>query len=767
LTRFPAFLLSLVLIPASSGQLKAAPDPRIELAALALAAEPDVALKWAATLLETRPQEARPWGLEYWRGRRLLELGRPAEAIPALEAALRDSSALAPSIRWRLALAHEQQKELDKAAEQALILLTQAIGQRTEVVELLERTLVGGGDCRALERVPALAWRDAERRRLALARGHCAARQDREVEAVHLWSQLLIASTADDVALEAALQLFARVKPETLNGLSALQLADAFYQHRDFEKALVFFEVGLAKQAKVAAPAALYDPRYARARSLFWLERFDAAASAFDEAAKATPDAGNRVAALYQKARSLELSGLEGTGARLIEASQAFDAVLAQTRSGRWGGAASISRLRLAQVLGREPEALALAQTLIDTKQRDSATQALMFLASTDLARGRIDRAPAWLDLAALFGRPAKKPLPRQLGLEQDYWRARLAELKGDKNQAVEAYARLFAAAPYDPVGQAAIARLRRAPLDTVATALAQKHTRATKIDDLFFAGRLLGAGRLEGVEARKRLLGMLSADALQAPHLRHEAAPPSEWPLWNAMLTRPEELMLGLGFFDEAGPIVNARFPIAQPRLALAASLMLEKAQAFRQALLIGENLNKRLPKNLPAATVAPALRRALYPLGYAPILLAESRRQAIDPFLLAAVIREESRFDPEAISPVSARGLTQFVLPTAMDVGNRLKLGKLEARDLHRPEIAIKLGAAYLAEIGKRLEGHGPATVAAYNAGPSQARLWRRYCVSDDPVEYLTKVGFKETRDYLTKVLTSRAHYTEIYAP
>ena len=53
----------------------------------------------------------------------------------------------------------------------------------------------------------------------------------------------------------------------------------------------------------------------------------------------------------------------------------------------------------------------------------------------------------------------------------------------------------------------------------------------------------------------------------------------------------------------------------------------------------------------------------------------------------------------------------------------------------------------------------------LAAYNAGEDQAALWRSYCLSDDTAEYLTKVGFRETRGYLRKVLRSRARYRELY--
>jgi soluble lytic murein transglycosylase len=96
---------------------------------------------------------------------------------------------------------------------------------------------------------------------------------------------------------------------------------------------------------------------------------------------------------------------------------------------------------------------------------------------------------------------------------------------------------------------------------------------------------------------------------------------------------------------------------------------------------------------------------------------------------------------------------------------VAARNGLGPVSPQDLERPEIAVALAAAYLRELHDRFGGSLPDVVAAYNAGEPQAALWRRYCVSEEAEEYLSKISFHETRNYLTKVLTSRAHYAELY--
>jgi soluble lytic murein transglycosylase len=137
------------------------------------------------------------------------------------------------------------------------------------------------------------------------------------------------------------------------------------------------------------------------------------------------------------------------------------------------------------------------------------------------------------------------------------------------------------------------------------------------------------------------------------------------------------------------------------------------------------------------------------------------------VDPYLLTALIREESRFDSRAVSAASARGLTQFVLSTASRLAPRAGLDSVSPEDLHRPEVSIALGAAYLEELLERFDGREHQAVAAYNAGENQAELWLSYCFTMEPEEYLTKVGFRETRSYLSNVLGSRAQYADLYAP
>ncbi|HEY0781254.1 MAG TPA: transglycosylase SLT domain-containing protein, partial [Thermoanaerobaculia bacterium] len=182
-------------------------------------------------------------------------------------------------------------------------------------------------------------------------------------------------------------------------------------------------------------------------------------------------------------------------------------------------------------------------------------------------------------------------------------------------------------------------------------------------------------------------------------------------------------------------------------------------------RSILQAEALRLRMPDRLPLAVLPRAYRQILYPFAYREALLAESRRRRVDPYLLAAIVRAESRFDAESLSPAAARGLAQLVYPTARRIAAHVGLPKLDIDDLYRPRLSIGLGAVYLSELLRNFPGAPYAAVAAYNAGEPQALLWQHYCNSTEPEEYLTKVAFRETRSYLGRVLSNWEHYQALY--
>lgn len=152
-------------------------------------------------------------------------------------------------------------------------------------------------------------------------------------------------------------------------------------------------------------------------------------------------------------------------------------------------------------------------------------------------------------------------------------------------------------------------------------------------------------------------------------------------------------------------------------------------------------------------------------YPLLYARIMGSEGAIKKVDPFLAQALTREESRYNVDAVSPVNARGLMQLMPPTAYGVAKRLKVPVSGMRDIHKPEVNLKLGVDYLAYTLSRFGGNAMLAVASYNAGPNGvAGFTKRFSLADPDV-FVEQIPYSETRDYVRKVFSSYWNYKSIY--
>ena len=150
-------------------------------------------------------------------------------------------------------------------------------------------------------------------------------------------------------------------------------------------------------------------------------------------------------------------------------------------------------------------------------------------------------------------------------------------------------------------------------------------------------------------------------------------------------------------------------------------------------------------------------------YPLGYRDIVDQAARTEDLDAHLIAALIREESRFEPSAVSWAGAIGLMQLMPSTA----RRLKKGAgvyfKENSELQDAEINIPLGAHYLSQLINEFRDV-PLAIAAYNAGENILKDWMSRFDRADPIEFIENIPYKETRRYVKKVLKSYWQYRTI---
>jgi soluble lytic murein transglycosylase len=219
--------------------------------------------------------------------------------------------------------------------------------------------------------------------------------------------------------------------------------------------------------------------------------------------------------------------------------------------------------------------------------------------------------------------------------------------------------------------------------------------------------------------------------------------------------------ILMQMGMNDEAvGELVRMSGRITKPDLILSVCRTLQTAGAYKRSISLisrfSEEQGIKLGDNQGAADI-------LFPLAYWQVVSDVSERYSLDPFVLLAVMREESRFDPDARSIAGALGLMQIMPHTAYRLDKQLKLNITDAADIYQIKTNITIGAFYLNSLLKEF-GSLPVALAAYNAGHEKVREWVRdgkYAAYD---EFIEDIPYDETRNYVKRVLLTYFTYLSL---
>jgi soluble lytic murein transglycosylase len=152
--------------------------------------------------------------------------------------------------------------------------------------------------------------------------------------------------------------------------------------------------------------------------------------------------------------------------------------------------------------------------------------------------------------------------------------------------------------------------------------------------------------------------------------------------------------------------------------------------------------------------------LYKLRFPLHHDAEIRAAARRHDLDPAWIAAEIRAESIFNPRARSSANARGLMQLLPTTAAAVARRLGQAYAGAEHLYDSALNIALGSAYLREMEDKY-GATYQAIAAYNAGPAPVARWLSQRPAHDPDLWIETITYKETREYVARVLAFSVIY------
>lgn len=153
------------------------------------------------------------------------------------------------------------------------------------------------------------------------------------------------------------------------------------------------------------------------------------------------------------------------------------------------------------------------------------------------------------------------------------------------------------------------------------------------------------------------------------------------------------------------------------------------------------------------------------LYPLAYWDTIRAEAARRSLDPYLVAAMIRQESGFEPTTVSNAGAVGLMQIMPAEAARIGAAGGLGEVTRDELFIPERNIAVGAAEYSQKLALMNGNHTLAIASYNAGEAAVQRWLARTSMNDPDVFIESIPYAETRLYVKIVTRNRNEYQRIY--
>ncbi len=715
-------------------------DPRLSLARDRVAAKDDAAAAREVDRVEaTVSLDARArceWS--YLSGRLHLSAGEPTEAAAAFERAASpgdggEPCALASYARLREAVALVRAGRYDEAVVSA-----QSVGDEIAAHDETKLALADALSCKG-DRAAALAiWRtflasnprglrwvdlslqiatallDGVDGPPAAGAQEALDRTTRVVIEAPLTAEKLDAAT---VRQRAAVVSKAPLKPFTPE--ERARLAQAWLDASQPKKARE-----AADQALAAIPRGEHD-----------VTRRQAACSAAIVRAQATPKGKNDdpagawgtaiarcdkddalVTALYYGARA------SVNARRDAEALDRFGKVEKLFPAHRLADDARFRSALLVEDQGDAARALAMLASIPDAyPQGDMGVEALFRIALEKLQSRDFDAARSALDRALVLA-------PEGAGARRAaYFRARVAELAADADDAKRRYVALVADAPLDYYMLLAYVRLR-----AMNDALARSTLEAAVAREP--AGPLATQDHPElASPAFERFVSLLEVGEVDAA--RREAGAGG----LTAEGADPAVLWTIAWLYDRAGaPELGHSF--ARGRLA-----------DYRA--------------HWPAGRWKVAWEVA-FPRAFDAVVTRESDSTRIPAALTWAIMREESAFNPEAKSVANAIGLMQLMAGTARIVAHDVDL-PFDEQALHRPEVSIALGTRLLSELRASFPSHPAFAIAAYNGGSNAVRRWLQQHAADDFDVFVEHIPFDETRNYVKHVLASEAAYAYLYAP
>jgi soluble lytic murein transglycosylase len=599
-----------------------------------------------------------------------------------------------------------------------------------------------------------------------------------------------------------------------------LRRAQIYNFNRDFTGARRHYTAIVERYDKSASvPEALYMI----ARGFYQERNFTDALTYFQRVTTQYPESANARDALGFYAASL--SRLK----RVDESLAAYQSIIDRYGSGTTLERAYLNIIDTLRDAGREQEALSwVSKARAQFKGQVTATLALFSQARIHLAQGAWNDALADLDALRAESNLGSATTPGSTNqTEVIFLRAYVLEQLGRTEDAVNAYLSI-SDGRNEYYGGRATRRLRGLFADAktrnsvlarleALRAEAQKAIASKQFEDARRAAhsalRLTedSAMRAELLEIAKRAYASLPAySSIPAARLlpvgrqnviASGQANPNSSPTHRALA---DELLF-LGLADEGAPelaiaekasgnvdapsekspaqdapVTGKENPPPSPEKQSAAptsSSSLSRDEAYTLAVLYqrGDNANhavryaeplwKKVPADYLLELAPREMVELLYPAPYTEALIEYAPPRGVDPRFVLSIMRQESRFRPEAKSNAAARGLLQFIPSTANQIAGELSLKDFRQDDLYNPRMAVLFGSQYMGNLFRQFPDMPQAVAASYNGGEDNVARWVARARSNDPDRYVSEIGFTQSKDYVYKVLPNYWVYQTLY--
>jgi soluble lytic murein transglycosylase len=495
-----------------------------------------------------------------------------------------------------------------------------------------------------------------------------------------------------------------------------------------------------------------------------------AAARALTDLRAATPDDRLAIGRLYLRHGNFDrgIAGLEayiasGKADAAERAELRFEIGRALFRAGRYADA----ERRLAAVLESSPRA-------------SFSAEAMLLMGRAQFRQNKRDAARATL-LRTAERYPTAEASAEALFIvaDLDHDDERLARAR-------ELYTRAVAVAPTTSAGADAAVRLgmmayvsgdARNAAQTFEAYLQTQTERSRRQQALFWAGRAHHAAGTDSI-ARVRLAeaqalepatyyGMRAADLLADGSWRAALRPDPQTTTRSQL--ESTGALFRLDVLREVGLEDAASYETDRLRRFLADrdDALYALAEAFHargeifRAISVGREIQRQ------EQGWNERLLRIVYPFPYQQRIEAEAQKVGIDPYLVAALIRQESMFNPIAVSPAGAIGLMQIMPATGRALARQTGIGSFSNERLKDPDVNVRLGVLFMSQLLRQYNGRLPDLLAAYNAGSGRLARWRAFPEYRDDDLFAERIPFAETRHYVKVVQQNQRIYAAIYGP